>query len=270
MNWQGLIDEHLNGRHEPILLYLEEDRREQIAKAIAEHDPQVVVAVGGDGTVNLVATVIGGTGRPMGIIPAGSANGLATELKIPADHIEALELLISNEPRAVDAILVNDDDLCIHLSDLGLNARLIKYFDETPARGMFTYARLSLKVLFRKERFKVKVRTESEELLRSVFMVVIANARKYGTGATINKEGAIDDGFFELVFVRKFDLRDLWTAIRENERFDPKRIEVVSAREVEITMKRSVHFQVDGDHKGRTRYVRAKILPAHLRIIHTG
>ncbi|MDQ3100225.1 MAG: diacylglycerol kinase family lipid kinase, partial [Bacteroidota bacterium] len=165
VDWQGLITDHLKGSHFPIMLQLGEGPKEQIEEAIRKNSPDIVVAVGGDGTVNMVATILGGSGMPMGIIPAGSANGLATELKIPADHFEAIDLIVAQKPRSLDAILINDTDLCIHLSDLGLNARLIKYFDESPSRGMFTYARLSWKVLFRKDRFKVSVRAEKETYL---------------------------------------------------------------------------------------------------------
>ena len=258
-----LLKEHL-----PVILELREDRAEAIRKAIKEHSPDVVVAVGGDGTVNLVAGIVGGTGMPIGIIPTGSANGLATDLGIPMDPDQALRSILSRPPRPTDAILINGKDICVHLSDLGLNAQLIKHFDDSPARGMFTYARLSLKVLRNRKRLKVTVESDQGKIVRRAFMVVLANARKYGTGATINKEGAMDDGLFEVVLVRSFGFRELWASMSEKRRFDPKRIEVVQAREVEVNTGRKTHFQVDGDHKGRVRSVHAKILPGHLRLIH--
>ncbi len=270
-DWHTIIHQHFAGTgHETIILTLEngEDRRRSVKLAIEKHRPDRVVAVGGDGTVNLIASVVGGTGVAMGIIPCGSANGMATDLGIPADPEQALEILKDREPRPMDAVLINEKQLCLHLADLGLNARLIKLFEQTPARGMLVYARLSVKVLLKSERFKVKLRTEREEVERSVFMVVLANARKYGTGATINKIGELDDGLFELVLVRKFGLRDLWDSLIARRRFDPQRIEVLQAREVQIQSTRKVHFQVDGDHKGKVKEVRARILPAHLMVVH--
>lgn len=243
------------------------DLRRNIEEAIEQHDPDLVVAVGGDGTVNLVATIVGGTGMAMGIIPCGSANGMATDLGIPTDPEEALNILVEREARPMDAILINGE-LCLHLADLGLNARLIKLFEQTPARGMWVYARLSVKVLMRSERFKVSIRTEKEELRRSAFMVVLANARKYGTGATINKIGQLDDGLFEVVLVRRFGLRELWDSLIARRRFDPQRVELVQAREVEIRTERRSHFQIDGDHKGKVQQVRARIMPGHLRMVH--
>ncbi len=268
IDWRGLIQDRIGKEHDAVILELDGEARGHIAEAIGLHRPDRVIAIGGDGTVNLLASIIGGSPIAMGIVPAGSANGLATDLNIPNDHSDALDLALKGDPRPVDAIMIGGRQLCIHLADLGLNARLIKYFDQTPSRGMLTYARLSIKVLFRKERFKVRVKTDRGEFLRSAFMVVLANARKYGTGATINKQGRIDDGSFEVVFVRRFGLSDLWKAIHEKKPFDPKRIEIVSVKEVDIYMRRSVHFQVDGDHKGRINHVHARILPGHLNIIH--
>ncbi len=254
--------------HDPFILEFGQDCESDIRRAIREQAPDVVVAVGGDGTVNLVASIVGGTGMPMGIVPTGSANGLATDLGIPVDPDSALELILTQQARPVDAIRINSTDICIHLSDLGMNAQLIRHFDDTPARGMFTYARLSLKVLMNLNKLKVTVQSEQGTVVRKAFMVVLANARKYGTGATINKEGAMDDGLFEVVLVRRFGLRELWAAMSEKRRFDPQRIEVVQAREVEVHTDKRTHFQVDGDHKGLTRSVHAKILPGHLRLIH--
>ena len=268
IDWHGLIGDRVKAPHVPVILELGDTARNEIERAIGLEKPEVIVAVGGDGTVNLLASIVGGTPIALGIVPAGSANGLATDLGIPADHTDALALICSKEARPVDAILVNGKEICLHLADLGLNARLIKYFDETPSRGMLTYARLSMKVLFRKERFKVSVKGDTGQFLRTAFMVVLANSRKYGTGAIINKKGRVDDGSFELVFVRRFGLRDLLSAIHEKKPFDPKRIEIVTVKEVNIFMRRSVHFQVDGDHKGRTNHVHARILPGYVRIIH--
>jgi diacylglycerol kinase (ATP) len=267
-DWRGLIRDHFKGRPEQIhLLELGDDREQELRRALKTKVPDRVVAVGGDGTVNFVASILGGTGIPMGLIPAGSANGLATDLQWPTEPEAIFELIRTGRPCPMDAILVNDQHLCVHLADLGMNAQMIKHFDETPARGMLTYARLSLKVLLNKARFKVHVKSDKGELLRVAFMVVLANARKYGTGATINKEGDLSDGVFEVIVVRSFGLRELWDSIIERRRFDPKRIEVLQAREVEIITGTRAHFQIDGDHKGKVRSVKARILKGHLLMI---
>src|SRR6185295_4965195 len=119
-----------------------------------------------------------------GIIPAGSANGMARELEIPDEPEKALEIILEGEVKSADVILMNEKDICLHLSDIGLNAQLIKYFKEGSLRGKLGYARVVLKVLLRKQRMRVVIQSGKEEILRSAVMVAIANASKFGTGAT--------------------------------------------------------------------------------------
>jgi diacylglycerol kinase family enzyme len=107
---------------------------QQLEKSIAKVKPQIVVAVGGDGTISLVAKKIMGTDMQLGILPAGSANGMARELNIPVNIDEALQILLKGIVKKVDIISINNL-MCIHLSDIGLNARLIKYFEEGNMRG---------------------------------------------------------------------------------------------------------------------------------------
>jgi diacylglycerol kinase (ATP) len=112
----------------------------QIKQAIDRAKADRVIAVGGDGTLKLVAECLLNTNTPIGIIPAGSANGMAKELGIPMDIEEALRIATEGTPQKIHATLVNDE-LCIHLSDIGFNAYLVKKFDELPTRGMLTYAK---------------------------------------------------------------------------------------------------------------------------------
>ncbi|MCH5716973.1 diacylglycerol/lipid kinase family protein [Niabella hibiscisoli] len=94
-----------------------------------------VVAVGGDGTISLVAKSIKGTDIILGIVPAGSANGMAKELMIPAKLEEALQIIESGRQTSMDTILLNNKHLCLHLSDVGINAQLIKNFEDGDTRG---------------------------------------------------------------------------------------------------------------------------------------
>jgi diacylglycerol kinase family enzyme len=164
-----------------------------INKQINKIKPDRVVAVGGDGTVTLVAKQILGTPLPMGILPAGSANGMAKELNISTTISEALDIVVSGTIKCSDVIEINNQ-ICLHLSDIGLNAQLIKYFDEGDIRGMLGYARLVFKVLWRKQNMQVVIQSKDKEIKRDAFMVVLANASKYGTGAVINPQGDLYDG----------------------------------------------------------------------------
>jgi diacylglycerol kinase (ATP) len=230
-------------------------------------NPDRVVAVGGDGTVKLVAEVVKDMNIPVAIIPAGSANGMATEMQVPADVNAALDIAVNGECRGVDAILINDKELCIHLSDIGLNAMLVKLFEKSKNRGMAGYGKAVFRVLWEKRKMYITIRTNKETVIRQAYMVVIANARKYGTGANINPDGKIDDGAFEIIVVRKINLIEIFKAIMTNKSFHPNRIEVFKASSCQLITLKPAYFQVDGEYRGRVKEISAKIHPRKLQFM---
>ena len=144
-----------------------------------------IVAVGGDGTVTLIAKQLLGTDIIMGILPAGSANGMAKELNIPEVPEQALDIIVNGTIKCCDVIKINDNEISLHLSDFGLNARLVKYFDEGTLRGMWGYSRMVFKVLWSKKLMNAHIIADNLDLETNAYMVVIANASKYGTGALL-------------------------------------------------------------------------------------
>jgi diacylglycerol kinase (ATP) len=228
--------------------------------------PDRVVAAGGDGTVTLVAKHILGTSMALGIIPTGSANGMAKELNIPVVLDDALDIITKGIIKCSDVIEINNQ-VCLHLSDIGLNAQLIKYFDKGNIRGKIGYARVVLKVLYRKQKMQVTIQTKDTEIEREALMIVLANASKYGTGAVINPHGSLYDGLFEVVIIRRLGIAELFRMLIKPQPFNPEKIEVFHASSVEIETVKKVHFQVDGEYVGKVKRVKAKILPAQLNLI---
>ena len=175
--------------------------------------PDRAVAVGGDGTVKMVTELVKETTISLGILPAGSANGMAKELEIPSEIEAALDIIVSGENKKIDLIKINEEHICIHLSDLRLNAMLVRYFEESTKRGMWGYGKAIFRVLWEKRKMRVTIQTDSETIKRKAYMVALANARKYGTGANINPEGDVADGKFEVVVVRKINVLEIIKAI---------------------------------------------------------
>ena len=229
--------------------------------------PDRVIAVGGDGTINFVASKLLNTGITLGIIPAGSANGLAKELNIPSDVQEALQIIEEGFAQDMDAIKIDNEYISLHLADVGLNAQLVKYFEESNWRGMLGYAKVLLKTLWRTQPIKMFIETDNEKLLRKAYMVVIANSRTYGTGAVINPSGDIGDGKFEVVIVRRLAFSELIKMIFLHKRYDPRKVEVYRTTKVCITAKKNIYFQSDGEYLGKRKNVQATILSSQLSIL---
>lgn len=239
---------------------------QELDNCISSVKPDKVVAVGGDGTVSMVTKKIVGTDMQLGIVPAGSANGMARELNIPAIIEEALDIIEKGVARKMDTICINNE-ICLHLSDIGLNARLIKYFEEGNMRGKLGYAKVALKALFKKQNIRVIIQAKDREIKRDAFMVVLANASKYGNGAIINPKGDLYDGLFEVVIIKQIGILTLLKVWIMPRNLDPEKIEIIQAKAVHIQTHRKVHFQVDGEYLGRVNTVNAEILPGKLSIL---
>jgi len=269
INWEAAIRDYFKDLIHTIEIYILKDKDDtgSIKYWIEKLQITRIVAVGGDGTVSLIARQLFGTNLIMGILPAGSANGMAKELGIPETPAEALNIIVNGKIKCCDIIKMNDDDVSLHLSDFGMNAQLIKYFEESPLRGMWGYARMVIKVLWRKKLLSAHIVTDNKNFRTNAYMVVIANASKYGTGALVNPEGHLGDGQFEIVVFRTFPVWELFKMLLSYKKFNPKKVEVFQTKNATITLKRKTHFQVDGEYKGKIDRVVAKIIPSQLNLL---
>jgi diacylglycerol kinase (ATP) len=225
-----------------------------------------VVAVGGDGTLKLVAECLLGTDTPIGIIPAGSANGMAKELGIPVDPIEAIENCVNGTLIQIHAVTVNDE-LCIHLADIGFNAYLVKKFDNLQHRGMWGYTKAAWQALWSHQKMQVEFKIKDEMIRSEAAMVVIANATMYGTGVKINPDGKLDDEVFEVVLVKTYSVMEILKLKFTEMKLNPKNIETFQVTELSIKMKHRAHFQVDGESMGKVNRIEASIIPKAIQVI---
>jgi diacylglycerol kinase family enzyme len=267
--WETTIRDYFKDLPHSIEFYLlsGKDDAVSIEHYIKQIQPQKVVGVGGDGTIKLIAEILRGKETAIGILPAGSANGMAKELNIPLTKDEALEVVLNGQKKSSDLIQLNDDEICLHLSDLGLNAMLVHYFESSKNRGMMGYARGVFKMLWNKQKIYATIVTEKETVKRKAYMIVLANASKYGTGATINPDGKIDDGLFEVVVVRRLNFWSLLNMLIAHKSFHPEKVEILSARKVEISLLKKTYFQVDGEYREKVKSVKAEILSGCLNIM---
>lgn len=268
-NWEAAIREHFKSRPHSIEFFMltGKDDKASIKHHLSSTKPDRVVGVGGDGTIKMIAELLKETPIPLGIIPAGSANGMAKELNIPLDVNEALKIITDGTDQKIDLIKINEEELCIHLSDIGMNATIVKEFESYKKRGMWSYGRSLFKVLFSKRKFRSTIITDDKTIKRHAYMIVIANAKKYGMGAVINPEGILTDSLFEVVIVRKLNLFAVLKGIFQAKSFNPKNIEVIQTKNLELRTQQKVHFQVDGEYLGKTANVHARILPGIITLM---
>src|SRR5215218_11496629 len=268
-DWEASIREFFKDKpHNPeFFLLTGKDDKRSVEHYIERIQPDRVVAVGGDGTVKMLTELLKETETPLGIIPAGSANGMAKELDIPIKVEEALQIILNGVCQKIDLIKINEEEICVHLSDIGLNAMLVKQFEQSKKRGMWGYGKAVFRMLWQKQIMYVTIQTDTETVKRKAYMVAIANASKYGTGATINPDGKTNDGIFEIVVVRKLNMIEIGKAILTEKSFDPTKIEIFKTTKATLTTLSKAYFQVDGEYRGRVKKVKAKMQAGCLHIL---
>ena len=259
------------------------DDESRLIKLVIHHKPEVIVAVGGDGTLLLAAKVVKNSSIKIGLIPFGSANGMSRELNIPKIPDISLSLnpsqrfkecwnIIKNERvQEVDLLQINKNHYSLHLSDIGLNAKIVKRFEAEKIRGYFGYARLFFKELKQKKRISYRLVADGIQYQGKAYMIVIANATMYGTGAVINPVGKLDDGVFEICLVKQIKfvslLRSLVSIFKK--KLQPRKdlMKVVTCKNAIIEIKEAETLQVDGEVVGEVKQAKIKLLPGALRII---
>ncbi|QSE98089.1 diacylglycerol/lipid kinase family protein [Fulvivirga lutea] len=247
-----------------------EDDETKLNEKLDDVSPEITVACGGDGTVNLVVKCIIGKDIKLGIIPLGSANGLATELEIPADINQAINLYNNPKVRTVDVLRVNDEFLCIHLSDIGLNAKLIRRFEGDNSRGMVSYFKHFFQTFFSKKAINYSFDFENDFFQYKAEMVVFANAKKYGTGAIVNPVGELGDRKFEVCIFQPypwyafFRLTYLFFVGRLN--YSPF-VKIVGTEKITVTGEQPEHLQIDGEPIGKFKKVKVEVLPDQILVV---
>jgi diacylglycerol kinase family enzyme len=247
---------------------------ENLQKLLPVQKPDKVVSVGGDGTTLFTALALLDSGYPMGIIPQGSANGMATELFVNPKPIEALkDIIMSERIEGLDMLRVNDEHYTMHIGDVGVNAQIVESYEKDPNRGMATYAKYFLDELRRLKPFPVSVHANGESYHEKSLMVGICNARKYGTGVPLNVEGNPMDGKFELVLVNRISASSLLKAglAKFDDSFhDSQASRLIVTKYAEIEFDEPRLLQLDGEVIGKFEKIKVEMLKGAVKFITHG
>lgn len=268
-NLRDLISEQAETQNFDFQIYnMMGDDEEHIVSEIKRFRPSIVAAAGGDGTMKLLAGVLANTQIALAIIPYGSANGMAKELDI-SDINFALELLSSGKKKTIDLININNE-ICIHLADVGLNARVVKRFDKDTRRGKLTYAKHLFGEMFFLKSYRFIIMYDHEDMMCKGVSITFANAQRYGTGAIINPHGILDDGKFELVIVKPFprvQLLSIAWKMFMGRLHTSDYVEIISCTQATVTSSRKTTLQIDGEVIGKVKEIKLEVMPKALIVL---
>jgi diacylglycerol kinase (ATP) len=209
----------------------------------------LVVAVGGDGTVNEVAQGLIGSDSVMGIIPVGSGNGLARELGISMKMYKSARLLVDGKNLQLDVCKINNQRyLCT--SGIGFDAMIADKMSKSSTRGFLKYIQLVIQesIFFK----PIDVRMKIDELIfeKPVFLITFANASQFGNNAFIAPGASMTDGLIDVVIVRKF--AKIWMpvfAIALFSKLIPKLpfVDCYKAKQVDLEWTNTPWYHFDGE-----------------------
>ena len=170
------------------------------ARELAARGAETVVVWGGDGTINEVASQLVGRGVKLGIVPAGSGNGLARELGLSRDPARALRTALDGPVRWIDAGELAGR-LFFNVAGVGFDAHLAAAFNARVRRGLAGYAAAGLREVLRHAPARYDVTADGAGVSAPALLVAVANTRQYGNGAIIAPAARPDDGRLDLVVV---------------------------------------------------------------------
>ena len=244
----------------------EADCKDEINDLYELHQPERVLIAGGDGTIKMVAEALENQDVFFCILPAGSANGLAVDLNLPKTVAENLDIAFNGDFITMDMIEINGLK-SLHLSDIGLNAQLVKNYEQGNTRGMFGYALQAITTLVdADEPFLAVIRSHEVAIECSAKMIVIANSQKYGTGVTINPDSQMNDGKFEIVILKNLDLLVFGKIITGNIPVNTEDVQIISTDKATITTNKPISFQIDGEYCGEESVLNINILPGKMKV----
>jgi diacylglycerol kinase (ATP) len=243
--------------------------RELAAAARAARAAQVV-AWGGDGTINEVGSALLGTDIPLGIVPAGSGNGLAAVLGVPRRPLDAIGVALDGAVRTIDAGMMAGRAF-FNIAGVGFDARVARLFNERAAgsRGGWPYIAIGVREGCSYCASDYEIELDGARADTRALLVSFANGREYGIGARIAPQALIDDGLLEATIVEERSVvARFWHArhLALGTANRAPRVRVRQVRHAVIRAPGEMEYHVDGEPGTARDEVEVRILPAALQV----
>ncbi|MFB2118088.1 diacylglycerol kinase family protein [Parapedobacter sp. 2B3] len=238
------------------------------AEAVAD-GAEVVVAVGGDGTINEIATALTGTETALGIIPEGSGNGLALYLGIPLNERAAIRRLNRAEHITIDSGTINGLPF-FNMAGIGFDASVSDRFANDNMRGPLGYMKAVVSEISTYKPKKYQLDIDGRTIEREAFMVSVANSPQYGNNAYVAPQASVTDGILDVCIIHKFPLYTIPMMVYHlfNKTADQSEyVEIIPGRRIRIEREAADAVHVDGEPKEMGMVLDILVEPATLRIL---
>ncbi|MBR1517835.1 MAG: hypothetical protein IJ620_06845 [Bacteroidales bacterium] len=223
-----------------------------LARTAAEKGRDVIVAVGGDGSVNDVIAGMKGSPSRLGIIPCGSGNGLARCMNLPLTPAFAIRVLNQYNEDCIDTIVLNDKYIIASIAGVGFDAHIARLMRSVKTRGFPAYMSLMLREYnsYVCRDYKFYLDNKETPIQRDAWFISVANSNQFGYAATIAPKAKLDDGFIDISVVDKVPLEHLPVSVPllyANHIELSQHVELFKARDIVITGNIDKWVNIDGE-----------------------
>ncbi len=241
----------------------------EIAEEAANKNFDIIVAVGGDGTINEIASKVLGQHKTLGIIPFGSGNGLARALNIPMNAKKAIQVINALHIVTIDAATLNNKYF-FNMAGIGFDAHISAAFVGNKTRGLKGYLQMVLKEInsYPSETYEITI--DGVAYKRNAFILSVANSSQYGNDVHISPKSTLNDGLLEVCIIKplawyKFPLLayEMLTSKTHRSKF----VEIISGKRISIVRIKENSIHIDGEPFFMGKQIEIEIIPSALNVI---
>lgn len=239
-----------------------------VDKAIAIK-PDIVVAAGGDGTINQIAEKLKNTNIALGFIPLGSGNGLARHFKIPLNIELAIQSLDKLKTKDIDTIWLNNHCI-VNVGGVGFDAHVSSQFANLVNRGFWGYFKLIINNFWYKRQFYELFMDEKLVWSGKAFMINIANATQWGNNIIVHKGALPDDGLINILILKRFEFFQLPVLVNQllkGTLYKNKNTITFVGTKFLLKREKEAFVHVDGEPISLGKEINIKIEPLSLKIL---
>lgn len=268
---EPMLEQHLDSsqfRYEVIYTEFAGHGTEIAAGAVAR-GVDIVVAVGGDGTINEIAKSLIHTEATLGILPAGSGNGFAMHLGYGRKIERAVSLLNTSKELTIDTGICNGDPF-INLAGVGFDGLIAYRTKHNSKRGFQNYLKMTLAEARTYQFPKYQIELDGQLLEQSSLVIEIANARMFGYNFEIAPKASLTDGVFDIIVIKK---APKWKYVAHAPKFLNKSllksslVDFYRAKEIKITAQGELFYHIDGEGMTAGQSVAISMIPHSLKIL---
>lgn len=241
----------------------------EIAEEAANKSFDVIVAVGGDGTINEIANKVMQQNKILGVLPFGSGNGLARFLKIPMETAKAIKVINNCKVTVIDTGTFNEKSF-FNMAGMGFDAHISSVFAGNKGRGLSGYMKLGLKEVLNYKPQSYRLVIDGQEYLRTAFLISIANSSQYGNNAHIAPTASVSDGLLDVCIVKEFPIYKLPVLAYEMLSAKTDRsnlVEIIKGKNIRIFRASEDAIHIDGEPFFMGTEIAVAVKPLSLNII---